>query len=105
MLKETTIKIAGHDYLIKKSYRSMLLFEEQTKKPISEMQKSLYDMLMLFYCIVKANNVIDFDYLKFVDILDTDINAVDKFNQYLIDSATILEEEPKVKKKVIKSSK
>lgn len=116
MLKEAKIQIAGKDYLVKKTYRSMLLFEEQTKRPISEMQKSLGDLLLFFYCIVKSNNTVNFDYNQFVDILDKEnddnaenekfILAIDKFNQFLIDSARTIEEEPQpVKKKVRKSSK
>jgi hypothetical protein len=91
MLKETKIQIAGIDYLVKKSYRSMLMFEELTKKSISEMQTSLSDLLMLFYCVIKTNNTVDFTYDQFIDILDVDLDAVDKFNQYLLDSARTIE--------------
>jgi hypothetical protein len=107
MLKETKIQIAGIDYLVKKSYRSMLMFEELTKKSISEMQTSLSDLLMLFYCVIKTNNTVDFTYDQFIDILDVDLDAVDKFNQYLLDSARTIEEpeEPVKKKRIRKSSK
>jgi hypothetical protein len=99
MLKETQIKIGEKEYLIKKSYRSLLMFEEETGKAITEMQQTLKDLLMLFYCIVKANNKVEMSFLEFVELIDENQESMDKFNKYLVDSMSVLEEPQQVKKK------
>jgi hypothetical protein len=97
MIKETTIKIGDKDYLIKKSYRSLLEFEEQTGKGINDMKESLKDLFTLFYCIVISNNKTDFTFDDFIDLIDKNQDAMDNFNQFLIDSATTVEDSEKKK--------
>jgi hypothetical protein len=98
------IKIPDKDYLIKKNYKSLLLFEQETGRSITELKQNLTDLMLLFYCIVKANNSIEFTYEQFVDLLDERPEAMDEFNKYLIDSATLVSE-PQVKKKKVDNSK
>jgi hypothetical protein len=99
MTKETQITISGNEYRIKKTYRSLLLFEELTGKGITEMQQSLKDLLQLFYCIVQANNTIDFTFSEFVQMIDDEPQVMDVFNDYLVNSATTVETTPIKKKK------
>jgi hypothetical protein len=98
MVKEVQMEILGNKYLVKKTYRSLLLFEEQSGKSVSEMKQSLRDLMMLFYCIVQANNTITFTFPEFVDMIDAQPDAMDKFNEYLVESATEVKEKPAKKK-------
>lgn len=100
MIKELTIQLGGKQYKIKKTYRSLLLYEEETGKLISEMKQSIKDLLILFYCIIKANNTIDFTFTQFIDMIDNEPQIMDNFNNYLVDSATTIKDEPVKKKKV-----
>lgn len=105
MLKETQIPIDGKSYLIRKNYGSMLFFEEQTGKGITEMQQTLKDFLMLFFCIVKYNNEnVSFNFLDFVKLIDNNPESMDAFTQFLLDSATTVDE-PQEKKKKVRQSK
>lgn len=83
MVKETKIEIAGKEYLIKRTYRSLILFEDESKKPISDINESVRDILTLFYCIVKSNNVIDFSFDQFINLIDETPTAIKEFNKYL----------------------
>jgi len=103
MIKETTITIGDKEYLIKKSYRSLLEFEEQTGKAITSMQETLKDLLMFFYCIVISNNKTQFNFYEFVNLIDENQEVMEKFNKYLVDSATTNEDLPVKKKKVNQS--
>jgi hypothetical protein len=99
MIKEITIQLAGKQYLIKKTYKSLLLFEEETGAGISEMQKTIKHLLMLLFCIIKANNKVDFNFSQFVDLIDNEPQVIEEFNKYLIDSATVVKEEDESEKK------
>lgn len=78
---EATIKLFGKDWVFKKSMSAFLLYEELTKKPISELTNSLIDTLTIFYCILKAKNK-DFTYSfdEFVELLDDEMEALEQFN-------------------------
>lgn len=99
MIKEIQIKIGDKDYLVKKNYKSMLLFEQETGKSITELKQNLTDLILLFYSIVKANNQVEFNFTQFVDMIDERPEAMDEFNKFLIDSATLVTEPPIKKKK------
>ena len=100
MIKEIHITIPDKEYLIIKNYKSMLLYEQETGRSITELKQNLTDLMLLFYCIVKANNQIDFTFEQFVNLVDERPASMDEFNQYLVDSATLVTEPPVKKKKV-----
>lgn len=87
MKKETKIKIGEKEYKVKKSYRALLEFEEMTKKSITEIGKTLKDLLVFFYCVVEANNDVYFDFNGFLSLLDEYPESVDAFNDFIIESA------------------
>jgi len=105
MIDEIKISIKGQEYLIKKSFRSLLLFEELSGKGIDDMKESLTDLMLLFYCIIKANNKEIFKYTldEFIDVIDEETaeKPLDKFNEYLL-GQTKSEKPRKNKKKVVK---
>jgi hypothetical protein len=86
MLDKITISIAGADYTIKKSYRSLMLFESKSGRSIDQMKESVNDLLLLFWCILTANNRETFKYTfdEFVDVLDEHPESVDMFNNFLM---------------------
>lgn len=85
MLKSTKIKLNEKEYILKQSFRSLLMFEEMTGKNITNINDSLTDTLKLFYCMLKASNEFDYTYDQFVDIVDSNENSVDSFTNYLIE--------------------
>jgi hypothetical protein len=105
MIKEIKIQLAGKEYHVKRTYRSLMEFEEMTGKGINGMQQTLTNAIKLFYCIIKVNNVIDFTFNQFINMIDENESVMDKFNKYIVDSATTVEEPQPVKKKRVKSSK
>ncbi len=60
-MEKITIKIENKDLIIKQSFRALMLFEEMTSKTVNEMNESVADILKLFYCILKANNLDTFN--------------------------------------------
>jgi len=102
MLEGITVRINNEDYLVKKSYRSLLLFEQETGRSVDQIKESVNDLLLLFYCILKANNREKFQYSfdQFVDILDENPDSVEVFNAYLLDEAKKIDKSsPKKKQK------
>lgn len=103
MLDEIKISIKEKDYIVKKSFRSLMLFEELSGRGIDDMKESLTDLMLLFYCILKANNKETFIYTldEFIDVLDeeTSEKPLDKFNDYLIKQAEPIKGKKKIKKK------
>lgn len=100
MIKEIKIKLSEKEYIIKKNYKSLLEFENQTDRGITEMKQTLADLLMLFYCILISNNESDLTFSQFVDLIDENENVLDDFNNYLVNSATTIDETVEKKKKV-----
>lgn len=99
MLKETQIEFGGKPYTVKKSYRSLLEFEDRTGRGIVEIKQSLKDLMMLFYCIIISNNKVEFSYNEFVDMVDQNDGTMDKFNKFLLESSVEQPEEPAKKKR------
>jgi hypothetical protein len=107
MVKEVKISLGGKEYLVKQSYRSLLYFEEMTGRGIVTLQQNIKDLLQLFYCMVKANNKIEFTFDEFITLIDNEPESMDAFNKYLVDAKE--EEKPeetpvkKKREKVLKS--
>lgn len=103
MIKEIKIKIGNNEFLVKRTYRSLMLFEETCGISITQL-RYVKDYIMLFYCVIKLNNTINFTYEQFIDMLEQDQDALNKFNQYLIDLDEKIPEDS-VKKKRTNHSK
>jgi hypothetical protein len=88
-MNETIVKIADVEYKVKKTYASLLKFEEITGRGINEMRENVTDLLTLFYCILAAGNI-NFHYTfdEFIAVIDENEDAVDMFNNYLLEQAS-----------------
>ena len=96
-MKEIKIRIAGSEYQIKQSFRSLMLFEDMTGKPVSEANDSINTIMLMFYCILKAcNKNFEYDFEQFVDVVDDNPESVEVFTNFLQDQA---QPEPAKKKK------
>jgi hypothetical protein len=103
------IEVNGIKYGVKKSIRSIMLFEDMTGKSISEMNATNYrDLLTYSYCVFKASNRQalgqNFDIDAFLDMCDDN----EGFLEELMGAITKLVEEgsendSKKKKKAKKS--
>lgn len=88
-MEKTTIEISGRQYTVKQSFRALMLFEEMTNKSVNQINESVNDLLKLFYCILKGNNLLTFEYTfdNFIDIIDEHPEAFQHFNDYLATQA------------------
>lgn len=85
---EEKITLFGKEWVLKKSMTAFLLFEELRGKPISEMSGSLADTLTLFYCVLKAKNKeFTYQFDEFVELLDDEVEALDRFENAMVKSA------------------
>ena len=100
MLDSIKIKIKDDELIIKKSYRALMLFEEMSGKAIDQMKVSVSDIMLLFYCILKACNKDKFNHTfdEFIDILDENPNYMEPFQKYLVEEGKKVEK-TSVKKK------
>lgn len=81
-MQTLNIELKGKEYVIKQSFRSYLLFEEMTKKQISEIQ-SFKDIITLLYCTLKGcNKTFDYSFDDFIDIIDENPEVFEKFNEF-----------------------
>jgi len=103
-MEKTKITIAGTEFTIKQSFRALMLFEEMTSKTINQMGESVSDILKLFYCILKGNNVETFNWTfdEFLNVIDDEPNSVKVFTDYLQEQAKGQPEKPAQKKTVTK---
>lgn len=103
-MEKITITINGVKYIIKQSFRSLMLFEEMTGKTVNKMNDSIADILKLFYCILKGNNMVTFTYSfdEWLDVIDEQPEALTTFTDYLTEQANKqVEPEVTTKKKAI----
>jgi len=100
MLDSIIIKIQDREYIVKKSYRSLMLFEEMSGRNIDEMKDSVNDLMLLFYCILKANNrdIFQYSFDEFIDVIDEHPDSVEVFNKYLLDEAKKIDKSSTKKK-------
>jgi hypothetical protein len=82
-MKEINVTINGANFKVKKTYRSLILFEEESAKPVSELKQSVTDLVLLFYCMLRANNSVLFSFDEFVDIVDNDNLLMEQFSDFL----------------------
>lgn len=102
-MENNKIELFGKEWIIKKSMSSFLLFEELTKKPISEFNGTLSDTLTMFYCILKSKNPeFTYSFSDFIDLIDEEIEAVQKFNEFIEKENEKIPNDAKAKKKITK---
>jgi len=104
-MEKITIKINELEYIIKQSFRALMLFEEMTEKTVNEMTESVADILKLFYCILKGNNLTTFKYSfdEFLDTIDEQPEVFTQFTEYLQEQAK--GQKPEVQKKIANRKK
>lgn len=102
-MEQLTIYINQELFIIKQSFRALLMFEELSKKNISQMNESIADVLLLFYCMLKAGNkdLFKYSYDEFIDVVDANPDTLTVFTKYLESQAP---EEVTTKKKVAKKN-
>ena len=79
------INILGTDYVIKQSFRALLLFEEMSGKNSFNANDTIKDLTTLFYCFLKGGNQATFTYTldEFIDVLDDNPVIFEDFAEYL----------------------
>jgi hypothetical protein len=78
------IKIAGKEYILKQSFRGLMMFEEMTSKPVEALE-TMKDILTLFFCLLKACNkeTFKYDLEDFVDALDDSGASIETFTKFM----------------------
>jgi hypothetical protein len=105
-MKEIKIKIENNEYVVKQSFRSLMLFEEMTGKNANQLTDNLTDLMTLFYCILQAGNkdIFKFSFDQFIDLIDNNQDTIQVFNDYLADlNADTTNTTKQTKKKVKKA--
>jgi hypothetical protein len=99
-MNEIKIKFNEQEFLIKQTFRSLMLFEEMTSRSANEMKETTNDLLTLFYCILKACNKETFIYSfdEFIDLLDNNQKSLANFSDYLQSEAKDLPKKKALKK-------
>ena len=78
------VKIGKKSYAIKKTIRSLFIFEQITKRSFSV--TSMLDNYLLIYCAILANNPnCDLTWEDFLDEIDKDATIMQKLNEALLD--------------------
>lgn len=100
-MSEIKITIEGAEYKVRQSFRSLMLFEEMTKRSVYLMNETLNDIMTLFYCILKANNRETFTYTfdSFIDVMDNNPDCIEVFTDFIKTSAEVTDEPASQKKK------
>lgn len=99
-MKQTTLKINGQDLILKQSFRALIAFEAQTGKNAFNVNTSITDGIIMFYCMLQAaNETFKMTFDDFLSYLDTDPNAVPKYYSYLASIAEKTEKAMPNKKK------
>ena len=98
-MEEVKIKIKDVEYTLKESTRSLLKFEELTKKSVGELNTTFTDNVTLLYCMLFGSNRNTFKYTydEFIDVLDEG-DTLEMFNEFLTSQKK--ENKKKVMKKV-----
>lgn len=86
-MKEVSIEIKGIEYKLRQSFRTFLIFEEETGKQVGDIS-TMKDNIMLIYCTFKGCNknfIYSFD--EFLDILDENNEIFEIFNKLNLQDA------------------
>lgn len=105
-MNKITITINSKDYIIKQSFRTFMLFEEQTGKSIASADiTSFADTFKLLYCSLKAcnRNTFNFSFDEFIDVIDEQPEILTKFTDFVESESNISNISEDNKKKEITS--
>jgi hypothetical protein len=85
MVNQIKIKILGIEYVIKQSFRALMLFEEITGKNSFAANDTVKDITTLLYCFLKGANRETFKYTydELLDIIDDHPEVFQDFADYL----------------------
>lgn len=87
---------------LKKTFRSVIAYEQATKKPFNPI--TISEMIMYFYCVVIASDTtIEITYDDFLNWLDDNPTAIKEFTEWLVKMNEI--ESTTAKKKTVRVSK
>lgn len=88
-MESIKIKIGENEFIIKQSFRSLMMFEEMTGRNVNQLNDSLNDLMTLLYCMLKAANRMNFTYTydEFIDLIDENPEIPVLFNDYLLSNS------------------
>ena len=98
------MEITINDKLIKlkKTFRSVIAYEQATKTPFNP--KTISETIMYFYCVIIASDTtLEITYDDFLNWLDDNPTAIKEFTEWLIKVNEI--EDNKKKKKAVRTKK
>ena len=90
------ITIKDKEIKLKKTFRSVIAYEQATQKPFNP--KTISETIMYFYCVVIASTDIEISYDDFIDWLDENETAVKEFTEWLVKVSDIESTTAKKKK-------
>ena len=101
-MEQLKIKLNEVEYTLKPSTRSLLKFEDMTKKSVSKLDDNFSDIITLFYCMLYGANkdIFKLSFDEFIDIIDDNQESIEVFTEYLKNQAEPVEDKKKIKKKV-----
>ena len=84
-MNQLSIKILDQNFIIKKTFRGLILFEEMTGRAASDAEENISDVMKLFFCFMKGGNPVTFtfEYEEFLNIIDDHPEIFEEFNTYL----------------------
>lgn len=90
------ISVKGDTIELKRTFRSLLLFENITDRVFSV--TSTTDVLTYFYCCVLASKVdLELEFNEFIEILDEQPNLLQEFQEWIVKTNDIQESVSKKK--------
>lgn len=78
-----TITINDKDITLKKTFRSVIAYEQAMKKPFNP--TTISETIMYFYCVIIASDTeLEITYDDFINWLDVHETAIKEFTEWLI---------------------
>lgn len=77
-MKKFTIKLAGKEYAIKLSFRSLMTYEELSGKNYTQIN-GLKEILIYFYACIISSNDIELIWEDFLELVDEHPEALETF--------------------------
>jgi hypothetical protein len=98
-MDEIKFKIGEQEFLIKQTFRALMMYEEMTGKSY-EADDKMNTQFKMLYCILKAANreTFKYNYDEFIDTLDENQKSIEDFFKYLTDINTPKPDKKKVTK-------
>jgi hypothetical protein len=83
-MEQIKIKLGDTEYILKRTYKSLILFETQTGKPLSDFKEGVTDNIIMFYCMLKAiNKNFEYSFDDFLTLIDDHEDQLLSFNKYM----------------------